>query len=445
MKLPHKLAYSFGAVATALSYQAFSTYIIFFYVDVVKLPAHLAAIAMVIYGIWNAINDPLAGFISDHTRSRWGRRIPYIAAGAIPFGLIYYLLWVPPFTGVDQTMSLFFYFVIFICLFDGLYTVTILNWAALFPEMFSSLKERSQVNAFRQTFGMLGLMLGIAAPPLIYGSIGWGWMGLIFGAVISGALLVTLWGSREHMRYSHEKQLSAWKSFKATFKNRSFMTFVFSNLFVQYTFTIILATLPFFTKYVLDVGTQQTAAILAVAFLSAIPALYVWGALTVRFGAKRCFMAAMAVLALFISPLLFVNSFWGTLVTSALAGIGLAGFILIVDVLISDVIDEDELRTGSRREGMYFGVNAFITRFAIGLEALSMGLIFVLARYNPYVYTQPREFLLGLRLLVAGLPILALLLAFLIISFYPLSGKNLDNMRRKLSQLHARKKVGRIA
>src|SRR3989338_3166826 len=159
-----KLAYSFGAVATALSYQAFSTYIIFFYVDSMKLPPYLAGIGMLIYAVWNAVNDPIAGFISDHTRTRWGRRIPYIALGIIPFGLVYFLLWIPPFGAIDQVFWLFLYFTVFICLFDGFYTVTVLNWASLYPEMFSSLKERAEVNAFRQTFGMIGLLLGVALP-----------------------------------------------------------------------------------------------------------------------------------------------------------------------------------------------------------------------------------------------------------------------------------------
>jgi GPH family glycoside/pentoside/hexuronide:cation symporter len=441
VKLPRKLAYSFGAVATALSYQAFATYIIFFYVDVVKLPAYLAAIGMLIYGIWNAINDPLAGYISDHTHSKWGRRVPYIAMGAIPFGIIYFLLWIPPFTDFGQVISLFLYFVFFICLFDGFYTVTILNWSSLYPEMFPTLKERSQVNAFRQTFGMMGLILGIAIPPLIYGSIGWGWMGAIFGAIITASLLIALWGCREHIQFSREKQLPLFASFRATLKNRSFLTFVFSNLFVQYTFTIILATIPFFAKYVLNEGPQGTTAILAAAFLTAIPMLYVWERVANKFGAKRSFMATMVFLVLALIPLFFVKSFGAALLTSFLIGVGLAGFILIVDLIISDVIDEDETRTGTRREGMYFGANAFITRFAIGLEAMSMGLIFVLTGYNPYIYSQSGAFLIGLRVLIGALPIFALTLAFAIIWFYPLSGRKLEEMETRVAGIHARKGI----
>ncbi|MFH1362362.1 MAG: MFS transporter [bacterium] len=441
MKLARKLAYSFGAVATALSYQAFSTYIIFFYVDIVKLPPHLAATGMVIYAIWNAINDPLVGYLSDHTHSRWGRRIPYIVFGAIPFGFVSYMLWRPPFVEAGQVFPLFLYFVFFICLFDAFYTITILNWSALYPEMFPHFKERTKVNAFRQTFGLIGLVLGVVSPPLIFSTWGWGTLGIIFGCAISISLLIAVWGSREHLEYSQEKQLPLFASFKATIKNKSFLTFVFSNLFVQYSFTLILATIPFFMKYLLDEPAHSTAAVLAVAFLAAIPMLYVWQQIVIRFSAKKSFMLAMVVLAFSLLPLFFVQTFAGALFTAFLLGIGLSGFIEIVDLVISDVIDEDETKTGTRREGMYFGANAFITRFAIGLEAISMGLVFVWTGYNPYIFTQTPEFLIGLRALIAGLPLIAILLALLIISFYPLFGQGLKEMKTELKKIHLKKGV----
>ena len=441
MNFPRKLAYSFGAIATTLSYQAFATYIIFFYVDIVKLPAYLAAIAMMIYAVWNAINDPLVGYLSDHTHSKWGRRIPYIAFGAIPFGLVYFFLWIPPFTDIGQVIPLFLYFLFCICFFDGFYTITVLNWSSLYPEMFPSLKERSQVSAFRQTFGMLGLLLGIAVPPIIYGAVGWGMMGAIFGTIISFSLLISLWGSKEHAVYSKEKQLALWPSIKATFKNRSFLTFVFSNLFVQYTFIMVLASIPFFAKYVLDIGSYETAAILAAALVAAIPMLYLWEFFTNRFGAKECFMASIMLMGASLIPLFFVQTFLACLISAVFIGIGLAGFILIADIIISEVIDEDETKTGTRREGIYFGVNTFVARFAIALEAASMGLIFSLTGYNPYVYTQPASFLSGLRWLIAGFPLVALIFAFVILWFFPLSGRRLEKMEANVEKIHIKKGV----
>jgi GPH family glycoside/pentoside/hexuronide:cation symporter len=414
-----KICYSFGAVATALSYQAFSTYIIFFYVDILRLNASLAAIAMLIYGVWNAINDPIAGFISDSTKTRWGRRIPYIALGSIPFGLAYFLLWAPPVTAMNMT-ALFWYFLIFICLFDALYTVVVINWASLYPEMYPSLAERAQVNSYRQIFGMIGLVVGIALPPLIYITIGWAKMGAIFGAIIAIACLVSLLGSRENMEYSSEKPLPLKAAISATFRNFPFITFVASNLLIQYAFTMVLAIIPFYAKYVLSAGALETSTILFSAFVIAIPMMFVWRAASVKYGAKASYLSAIMIFLISLVPFLFISGIRAAVVSSGFLGIGLAGIILLSDILISDVIDYDATKTSARREGMYFGVNAFICRFAIALEAASIGFIFTFTKYNPVIFTQTKAFLLGLRILVAGLPIVALAIAFGIMMYYPL-------------------------
>jgi GPH family glycoside/pentoside/hexuronide:cation symporter len=416
-----KICYSFGAVATALSYQAFSTYIIFFYVDTLRLAAGLAAIAMLIYGVWNAVNDPIAGFISDSTKTRWGRRIPYILFGSIPFGLVYFFVWAPPFTSTNMT-ALFLYFLFLICLLDGFYTVVVLNWASLFPEMYPSLKERAEVNSYRQTFGMIGLVVGIALPPLIYSSIGWARMGAIFGAVIALSYLISLIGSRETKKAAEKKALPLSAAISATFSNFPFMTFVSSNLLIQYAFTMVLAIIPFYAKYVLVTGAAWTSLILASSMIIAIPMMFVWRRLSIIYGAKSCYLASIFMFIIGLLPFLFITNVSLAVASSGFMGIGLAGIILLSDVLISDVIDHDETRTGVRREGMYFGVNAFICRFAIAMEAASIGLVFSSTKYNPIIFTQAKAFLLGLRVLAAGLPIIALALSFWIMIYYPLSG-----------------------
>ena len=388
--------------------------------DILRLEARLAAIAMLIYGAWNAVNDPIAGFISDSTKTRWGRRIPYIFLGSIPFGLAYFLLWAPPFTSADMT-ALFWYFLLFICLFDTLYTIVVINWASLYPEMYPTLKERAQVNSYRQTFGMIGLIIGIALPPLIFSAIGWAKMGAIFGAIIAIAYFVALAGSRENLKYSKDKPLPLMKAISATFRNIPFIIFVSSNLLIQYAFTMVLAIIPFYAKYVLNAGPRDTSLILLSAFVIAMPMMFIWRALVVRFGAKACYMAAILIFIVMLIPFLLIDNIVAAIISSGLLGAGLSGIILLSDVLISDVIDHDAKMTHVRREGMYFGVNAFICRFAIALEAASIGLVFTMTRYNPIIFMQTKSFLLGLRVLVAGLPIVALAIAFGIMMYYPLS------------------------
>ncbi|TMQ51693.1 MAG: MFS transporter, partial [Candidatus Eisenbacteria bacterium] len=139
-----KILYASGSLGVALSYQAFGTYIQFLYIDILGLKASLVGVGWSLYGIWNALNDPLAGYFSDRTRSRWGRRTPWIAGAFIPLGLFFYLLWVPPAPLLRSGRTpLFVWFMAMILVFDLLWTIVVMNWSALFPEMIPEPRERA--------------------------------------------------------------------------------------------------------------------------------------------------------------------------------------------------------------------------------------------------------------------------------------------------------------
>jgi GPH family glycoside/pentoside/hexuronide:cation symporter len=305
--------------------------------------------------------------------------------------------------------------------------------------MFKDLKERTEVNSYRQGFGMVGLMIGIALPPLIYGLYGWNIMGLLFGCIISIAFMVSLLGSRENPVYLKDKRLGIKQAMEHTFRNRSFMSFVVSNLFIQYAFTMVLAMVPFYAKYVLRIDAQAMAFMLFGAFSAAFFMMFIWRAVVNRFGAKHSYMTAIILFALSLVPFMFTSGYVGSIATCIVVGAIFAGIILISDVIISDVIDEDELNTGERREGIYFGINAFVTRFAIALEAFSIGFVFNIAHYDPRMATQPATLVAGLRSLISAFPIVALLAAFLLMMLYPLYGRKLDKMKKELTALHNKK------
>ncbi|MBU0630663.1 MAG: MFS transporter [Candidatus Margulisbacteria bacterium] len=436
-----KLNYSLGAFATSLAYQIFAAYIIFYYVDVMRLPVYMAGSAMFIYGLWNALNDPLAGFLSDSTHSRFGRRIPYILLGAIPLGLAFYFLWRAPFFGLDEPYFLFLYFVTLICLFDAFYTIVVLNWSSLFPEMFSGLKERSLVNIFRQGFALLGFLFGIAIPPQIFTKFGWENMGLFFGLMITLLWLITLFGCREKKEFSREPSLPLFQALKVTLADRSFMLYVAADLMISFGFITLLASIPFYVKYVLERSPQEVTLLFALAFFIAFPMLFVWRMIIVRQGAKVAMMAAVAAMALSLSPLLFSRASNIVMLAAALFGASLAGYLMVSDVVLSDIIDEDEVATGRRREGMFFGIRSFVSRFAIVIQSLTISSIFLLCGYNPYVFTQPKAFYAGISALVIVIPMIAFGLAFAIINLYPLAGNKIKEVRRKLDEIHLMKGV----
>ncbi|WP_084661640.1 MFS transporter [Sulfobacillus thermosulfidooxidans] len=168
--------YALGNLGSNIFSQTFATFILFFYIDHLHAPLTGITLAMTIQSVWHAVLNPLIGQISDRTKSRYGRRIPYIAGMSIPLGLIFFLLWHP----LVSQKELSLYFLIMVLLFDLTYLTVVLNWTSLFPEMFQTIGERTRAQSPRQIVGVIALLIGVASPPLLYGHWGWTVMGAIF-------------------------------------------------------------------------------------------------------------------------------------------------------------------------------------------------------------------------------------------------------------------------
>lgn len=429
--------YSSGSISSSITAQFFSTFIIFFYVDTLKLSPVWVSVGMTLYGVWNAINDPLFGQLSDRTKSRWGRRVPWVLFGTIPFALAFWLVWVPPFRGADQQGLLFAYFLGAIFLYDTLYTVVILNWTALFPEMYPDLKRRASISALRQALSILGMILGTALPPMLTGALGWGTTAAIFAVITALFLGLSVLGSHERPELAEAAGLPIREALKHTLANRSFLTFVFTSMLVQFTFVTLTGAIPFYTKYVLKLSDFYTTVLLAAIFLAALPMVAVWSKLTARWGARKAMLTAIVIYGACLIPFWFATNVVGGVATAVLVALGLAGLLILFDIFIADVSDEDELRTGVRREGMYFGVHGFMIRLGISLQAIMMGQVLSRTGYDANLAVQPASAAMGIRLLMTVVPIAALLLALVCVYFYPLHGARLAEVRRLVAERHA--------
>lgn len=409
------LAYSAGNLPVNLLSQAFATYVVFYYVDVLGVRPALISLAMVIHGIVNAILNPLVGYLSDRTESRRGRRIPYMLYGAAPLAAVFTLVWFPLASGP----ALFWYFLGIVLLYDILFVVVVLNYSALFPEMFPTIHERTAVSSWRQMFGILGMICGVAVPPLLYNQLGWGPMGLLFALIAFLFFLVMLRGSVEKERQD-TASFGFLRAVRYTFANRSFVTYVLGSLFVQFTFALLTAGIPFFTKYVLDEPDSTNTVLLGSIFVTAIPMVYVWGRWTRRLGPRGAVLLATACYAAALSLFGIIGSVPLAIGGAALVGFSLAGLLVLLDVLLSEVIDEDERVTQVRREGMYFGMNGFVVRWGVSLQAVVMGAVLETSGYEAHLAVQPETVDGGIRLMLSGVPAAALLLAFLCFWLYPI-------------------------
>ncbi|HRN69148.1 MAG TPA: MFS transporter, partial [Promineifilum sp.] len=456
-----RLLYGVGSIGVALSYQAFSTYIQFLYIDTLGVRAAWIGLVWAVYGIWNSINDPLAGYLSDRTRTRWGRRLPWMYGALLPLVITFYLLWFP-FKGVNWSeFSLLFYFLAIVLAFDLFWTVFVMNWTSLFPEMVSSESDRTGLSALRESFSIVGLLVGVALPPLIAGA-DWsnrGQMAYLLTAVTLISLLLTLFGSKERREFAAEPSPPFRESLRLTLGNRDFLFFLAANLMIQYVFLGLAAAIPFYAKYVLKIqgpttlggvvldAEMQNSLLLAAAFLAALPAMVVWLKLSQRFGAWKTLRAASLVGAAIALYFFFPTTFVGGLLGTILFGLVLAALLMLTNPLLADITDADEVAHGARREGMFFGMNGLVIRFAFVIQGILTAIVFSLTGYvspsagvlNPI---QPESALFGMRLLTGGTTAVALVAAFLLLGGYSLHGRRAEKIRAEAAAMQEEKKLG---
>ncbi|RLE63353.1 MAG: hypothetical protein DRJ38_07795 [Thermoprotei archaeon] len=446
-----KIAYGMGNLGVALLYHWIGTFLIYFYVDEVRLDPSLVGLGFLLaYGIWNAINDPIAGYVSDRTRTRWGRRIPYVLFFTPLMILFFILIWCPPVGNASlqspYNVWVFLYFTVITGFFELFYTFVNVGWNSLFPEMFQKLEERAEVSIYRQVAAMFGILTGITFGPLIlewltesYGTFkGWFLTGCIMASIGGGAFLASLLGSREQEEFSAKGTLPIKEALNVTLTNKSFLTAASCILMISWIWSLVSAIAPFVVTYMLEGTVGDVAVISAPIFFMGIFFYPLWRKICIRYGVKKTLTISTLLSVLFLlSFILFASNIFEGIIAMILYGFANSGVTLVRELLIPDVIDEDELKTGFRREGIYLGMTTFIDRFALALTGASTTFIFTMTDFTPGLI-QPREVILNMRIAIAMVAIVALLGFLTSIKYYPLGSERVSEIKRKLEELRAR-------
>ena len=374
------------------------------------------------------------GYVSDRTRSRWGRRIPYLKFGAIPFALSLILIWLAPFDGVEQTTALMLYMIFVPFLWEGLGTMTTTVYFALLPEMFNNYEERTKVAVSMNVVLVVGLFIGMAGTPILTDLIGWVPTAAIFAAISIAAYYIGLPGMFERQSSVDAPSVPLGEALKATFINRSFISVVISQTF-RFVGTGTLTTgVLFYVKYSLGESEGFGSVILGVAFIVSALTLELWRRFIAnRYEARATLIIANAVMGVSVIPLGFAANSVTAAIASAGLGLGLAGLILMGDVIVADVIDEDEMKTGQRREGMYFGMSKFIMKLSGSIVALWFGWIAPAFGYDSALDIQPESVGAGFRVFMTVPVIVSSILAILALLFYPLYGDYLKEIKETLA------------
>lgn len=423
----------------------FAALVFKFYETEAGLGAGAVAVGVILYSLWNAVNDPLIGFFTARpTRlaARLGRRFPWILFGTLSSAGAFFLVFAPP--GGLRGAGLFAWFLAAICLYDALYSTWELNYQSLFADRFRAKEERAKAAGIGTLIGVFGIAAGAVVPTLIvrYGDpASYALNGAVF-AVAAGLLaLLMLPGVRESpvmiKRYLDQEACRAaapsfWALLKEAFGFRDFMAFILLFLFYQSATLSMTASIHYVGDYVLGRSTTLIFAGMLVGALLSVPLWLGLGRL-VR-SRQRLLALAAGAMSLLCLPLFFATSYLGYVAAMTAWGLAFGGFWLMMTPAMADVIDEIVVVTGRRDDGVVLGFRAFFGRLAYAMQALSFWAIHELTGFS----ADPRSAsaVLGIRAHLALVP--AAFLAVGLVVFLLLNTMDADKARRLRDELLAR-------
>ncbi|HEX6036199.1 MAG TPA: MFS transporter [Anaerolineales bacterium] len=432
--------------------------------DVVGLEPRLASFGALLGIVWDAINDPIVGILSDRIHTRWGRRRPFLLWFSIPFGLSFIILWSAPNWG--SPTALLIYITLSFMLADTLQTLVGVPFLSLTPELTSDYDERTTLTSFRSFFQLAGgLTVVITAPGIVDlvlaggGSQQQGFMlvGAIFGSIGAIPLLLIGLFVREKSRTEQTKALALRKTIRAAWQNIPFRYMVGIHVLNWSATDMVVVIFPYFLLYWVAQGNQLASirlfgfdlayesAFFGILMSVCILLVPFWRWLAQRRNKREAYMLGMTFWVV-IQLMIFIIQPGDTaflLAIAALAGIGVSAAYTLPDSLFADVIEWDELRTGRRQEGIFYGIRTLIRKLT---GALVIFLTLQLLGWSGYVsppagtlqFTQTDSALRMIRLLVSPFGAAILCGTLLLAWRFPLSREKYARIQKLLEQRRAR-------
>ena len=442
-----KWSFGMGSFAQWFIMSSFNVWVFAFYFTAVGLPVSWIMLAFIIWTIWNALNDPLLGYISDRTQTRWGRRKPFIILGSIPIIIIEIILWLPP---TDSHFITFIYLLLMLVLFDTFYTM-VTFFDALFPELYVSVEDRAEVNTIKQILATIGMLFSFLVPGIFIGDLtsreGYLVNGIVSSIILTLSLFIAIkWGvkEREEFKLDHKQEFGYFKGLKEAFKLKGFTLYTIMFFLYEYILLVLATTIPLWALHILGVtDTAMISLLLGVNFIVGVLTVIIWMKLDIKLGSRKAFIVAVLVSIIAFIPIFFISSYNLALIFMIFSGIGMGGMLYFIYLIVADPIDEDELKTGVRREGTFFGITNFFMRLAMILAIVTVSLVFTSTGWESYTPNPGADIILGLRALVVIFPVIAMVAILVCLYFYPYTKERVAEMKSQLAELH-KEKMDRI-
>ncbi len=405
-----RLAYGFGSAAFGVKDAGLQIFLLMFYTQIVGVPAPLVGLALTIALVLDAVSDPIVGYWSDNLRSVWGRRHPFMYASAIPVAVTYFLLWTPPRDWDHQT--LFWYLTVMTVLVRTALTLFETPSAALGPELTRDYDLRSSLQSWRTFFGWTGgnamtvMMFFFLFPafataaipngqfnPAAYGVYAWVAAGVMFVAILVSAIGTHAQIPRLQAPAPRKLTLAGvFREIFETLSSRSMGAIFLTAIIAATTTGMGQALSTYMSAYFWRLRPEQIGLVTLLIFVSAAAGAALAPLLTRQFGKKQGLILVGALgMAIFPIGILLrlsgvvtpgtTEAFWVVLVQGQVDVMLLVAQQTLLISMVSDLVEQAEVKTGRRSEGVFFAANTFIMKVTTGIGLMSATAVLALAQF----------------------------------------------------------------
>ncbi len=451
----NKLKFGVGDFGMSAVTALLQFYMLFYYTDVVGIKPSVAGTAILVGKLtWDMINDVLFGYLEDKTVSRWGRRKPYLMFCALPLAGSFWLTLSLP-SGMSNVAAFFAIIGTFI-LYDTFNTLIVTAYSAMTAELTTDYDERTSISTYRMVFNAVGYIFGAgittALATMISSSAnislrqGWSCVGLIFGLLAGLTVLVPALFVNVGPAVSDEPTtMPPMKAILSTLQNKPFVKYIIISSLMSTAFTLVTTMLPYYLVYQMRMGDNQSLImllLLGTLTLFIVPCSKV----SLKIGKARTYALGIGIACTALVVAFFISSGSTALlyIVAIVAGIGFSSQWVCPHSMIPDVIEYDELATGERREGIYYGMNAMAGKITGALGSAICGWGLDLCGYVENA-EQTATALFGIRFLFALLPAILLILCIPMLMRYPITREGHAKVVEELERRRAEKEENRTA
>ncbi len=436
--LKMKVGYGTGDLAFNIIINATSLYLLYFYTDVFVIGATSAGAIFLISKLWNAAIDPFIGYAIDKTKTRWGSKRPYMILGAIPLGICFYIIFANP--DLSPQMR-FIYGLATFLLFNSMFALVNVPYAALTASMTQDSHERSVLTGFRMSFAIVGTLVAAGATKPLVGIfsnevVGFRMVGIIFGVIATLIILYSAWTVEEKTKAEEEVKHDMRSNLKSMVLNKPFLMLVLMFFFTAIAIYATASTVNYYFKYNLEREDLIPFGFLAL-FLTAIATIPFWLFISKKTSKKSAFVGGLVIFCVSLIVIYIQKNPSPTflIVLLAFTGFGMATYFLFPWAMVPDTVEYSEWKTGIRQEGFLYGFFVFGLKLSQALAGFIAGFSLDYFGYVPNV-AQSADTLEGIRTLMTLIPCAFMIIGIGFLLFYPINSKMHAEM---LEEIQARK------